>query len=199
MNWEILTTKLEKPILPVIHFPSLELGYANSLCIGLGGMVPALKINEQGSVFDVESWIAKLSIQRKKKFHGFGLGSPFHQIAFQEFISSLDWMGWRRNAAIGDCYTPEGSRSISKVRKSNKARKYLSDQLFRAYKPPFIDDIKFLQLEGKRGWENRALWNVWTFLNTEDYKEKLTYSSYVKSIKKRIRSEVESLKKKKSH
>ena len=191
-NWRFLTSKLESKILPVIHFPSLRLDYRNSSNIGLGGMVSALKINQKGSVFDVASWVSKLRIQTNQTFHGFGLGSPLHQISFAEYISSIDWMGWRRNAAIGDCYTPEGSRSIPKVRKSKKARKFLSVELFRAYKPPFIDDIKLLQLPGKKGWENRALWNVWIFLHTENYKEILSRSSYVKSIKKRMRSEEES-------
>ena len=191
-NWKILTSKLESEILPVIHFPSLELEYRNSSYIGLGGMVSALKINQKGSVFDVASWIAKLRIQTKQTFHGFGLGSPFHQISFGDHLSSLDWMGWRRNAAIGDCYTPEGSRSIPKVRKSKKARKFLSSELFTAYKPPFIDDIKLLQLPGKKGWENRALWNVWIFLHTANYKDILSRSSYVKLIKKRMGGEEES-------
>ena len=152
-------------------------------------MVSALKINEKGSVFDVAAWIAKLRTQGNQKFHGFGLGSPFHQIAFKDYLSSLDWMGWRRNAAIGDCYTPEGSRSILGVRKSKKARKYLSSELFSAYHPPFIDDIQLLQLPGKVGWENRALWNVWIFLSTEKYNHIISLSSYVNSIKKRMRRE----------
>lgn len=188
-NWELLTRELEREILPVIHFPSLESDYNQLSYIGLGGMVSALKINEKGSVFDVASWIAKLHIQRNQKFHGFGLGSPFHQIAFKDYLISLDWMGWRRNAAIGDCYTPEGSRSIPGVRKSKKARKFLSGDLFGAYHPPFIDDIQLLQLSGKVGWENRALWNVWIFLNTKKYQRLISRSSYVNSIKKRIRDE----------
>jgi len=190
-NWVLLTRKLERDILPVIHFPSLESDYKHLSYIGLGGMVSALKINEKGSVFDVASWIAKLRIQRKQKFHGFGLGSPFHQIAFKDYLNSLDWMGWRRNAAIGDCYTPEGSRSILGVRKSKKARKFLSSDLFDAYHPPFIDDIQLLQLPGKFGWESRALWNVWIFLNTKRYNRLLSHSSYVNSIKKRINIEEE--------
>lgn len=187
-NWVLITKELKSEILPVMHFPSLESDYENSKYIGLGGMVSALKINEKGSVFDVASWIAKLRNQTNQKFHGFGLGSPFHQIAFKDYLSSLDWMGWRRNAAIGDCYTPEGSRSIPGVRKSKKARKFLSSELFSAYHPSFIDDIQLLQLPGKFGWENRALWNVWIFLNTKKYKRLLSRSSYVNSIKKRIRS-----------
>ena len=188
-NWLLLTRELGREVLPVIHFPSLESEYKNLHYIGLGGMVPALKINEKGSVFDVASWIAKLRIQRNQKFHGFGLGSPFHQIAFKDYLTSLDWMGWRRNAAIGDCYTPEGSRSISGVRKSKTVRKFLSSEQFSAYHPPFIDDIQLLQLPGKFGWENRALWNVWIFLNTKKYIRLLSRSSYVNSIKKRLRSE----------
>ncbi|MCK4848766.1 MAG: hypothetical protein KAT16_07085 [Candidatus Heimdallarchaeota archaeon] len=188
-NWVLLTKKLEREILPVMHFPSLEINYQHLKYIGLGGMVSALKINEKGSVFDVASWIAKLRIQTNQKFHGFGLGSPFHQIAFKDYLTSLDWMGWRRNAAIGDCYTPEGSRSISGVRKSKTARKFLSSEQFSAYHPPFIDDIQLLQLPGKFGWENRALWNVWIFLNTKKYIRLLSRSSYVNSIKKRLRNE----------
>jgi len=188
-NWVILTRELEHKVLPVLHFPSLESDYQHLAYIGLGGMVSALKINERGSVFDVASWIAKLRTQRNQRFHGFGLGSPFHQIAFKDYISSLDWMGWRRNAAIGDCYTPEGSRSISGVRRSKKTRKFLSNELFSAYHPPFIDDIQLLKLPGKFGWENRALWNVWIFLNTKKYDCLLSRSSYVNSIKKRMRRE----------
>jgi hypothetical protein len=188
-NWKNLTNTLECEVLPVVHFPSLRSDYQHSKYIGLGGMVSALKINEKGSVYDVASWIAKLRIQTDQKFHGFGLGSPFHQIAFENYLSSLDWMGWRRNAAMGDCYTPEGSRSIPGVRKSKRARKYLSSELFSSYHPPFIDEIQLLQLPGKSGWENRALWNVWIFLTTEKYSSILSHSNYVNSIKKRIRSE----------
>ena len=188
-NWEVISSKLGRTVLPVVHFPSLEFEYSKSSHIGLGGMVPALKINEKGSVYDVAKWISKLNTRTEQSFHGFGLGSPLHQIAFGEILSSLDWMGWRRNAAIGDCYTPEGSRSIQKVRKSNKKRKFLSHKSFAAYKPPFIDDMKLLQIPGKEGWENRALWNVWIFLNTEKYRGLLSRSSYVKAIKKRIKGE----------
>jgi hypothetical protein len=185
-NWSVMVQKIDQPVLPVVHFPMINISDYSVPNIGLGGMVSSLKINKMGSVFDVAAWVAKFRSLSGQNFHGFGLGSPFHQVAFKEFFQSIDWIGWRRNAAIGDCYTPEGSRSIPKVRRSKQTRKWLTLEQFDAYKPPFLQEITMLQRPGNQGWINRALWNVWMFLTAQNYKTTVEQSSYVKSIKKRI-------------
>jgi hypothetical protein len=185
-NWCYLTDQFNFSILPVIHFPSTSNVYADTVHLGLGGMVPALKINEKGSVYDIAEWIAQLRVETNQEFHGFGLGSPFHQIAFNKQFKSMDWIGWRRNAAVGDCYTPEGSCSIPKVRKSKTRRKWLTEELFEKYHPPFIQELKKLQLPGKRGWEFRAIWNVWVFLNAHTYAKDIEKRPYVQAIRNRM-------------
>jgi hypothetical protein len=185
-NWLTLIHRIRHPILPVVHFPNINLSDYSVPNIGLGGMVSSLKINEKGSVYDVAAWVAKFRSLSKQKFHGFGLGSPFHQMAFKKHLESIDWIGWRRNAAIGDCYTPEGSRSVPKVRLSNKSRRWLTLEVFDSYKPPFIDELPSLQLPGNQGWINRALWNVWMFLTAQNFTLTSKKSSYVRSIEKRM-------------
>ena len=185
-NWSILSQRIDHPVLPVVHFPCINLSDYSVLNIGLGGMVSSLKINEKGSVFDVAAWIAKFFSLSNQSFHGFGLGSPFHQVAFKDFFESIDWIGWRRNAAIGDCYTPEGSRSVPNVRKSKRTRKWLTQEHFNSYKPPFLGDFSLLLQPGNNGWINRALWNVWMFLTAEKYNTITEKSFYVQSIKRRM-------------
>ena len=186
-NWSTLMQSIDHPILPVVHFPKINIVDYSVSNIGLGGMVSSLKINEKGSVFDVAAWLAKFRSITDQKFHGFGLGSPFHQLAFKNYLESIDWIGWRRNAAIGDCYTPEGSRSVPRVRKSSRTRKWLTKELFDKYQPPFLENFAQLQQPGSRGWINRAQWNVWIFLTAQNYRLKIEQVSYVKSIKKRMK------------
>lgn len=184
-NWMYLTNKLGMNILPVIHLPEGGKGYCSEDYIGLGGMVPAFKINQGGSVNDVVLWLVSLH-QTSKNYHGFGVGSPFHQITFLDFIYSVDWIGWRRNAAVCSCYTPEGSIYIHEARKKKKKGKRLSQELFHLYTPPFIDSYEMLHKQGTEGWINRALWNVWWFLVANDYREQIETSKYVSSLRRRI-------------
>ncbi|PWI48215.1 hypothetical protein CEE45_07860 [Candidatus Heimdallarchaeota archaeon B3_Heim] len=186
-NWSTLMQSIDHPILPVVHFPKINTIDYSVSNIGLGGMVSSLKINEKGSVFDVAAWLAKFRSITDQKFHGFGLGSPFHQLAFKNNLESIDWIGWRRNAAIGDCYTPEGSRSVPSARKSSRTRKWFTVELFDKYKPAFLENFAQLQQPGSRGWINRALWNVWIFLTAQNYCLKIEQVSYVRSIKKRMK------------
>lgn len=186
-NWTYLTEKFDFSILPVIHFPEKNEFYTDELYVGLGGMVPAFKINQSGSVYDVIFWIITQNLKLKKKYHGFGIGSPYHQILFQDLLYSADWLGWRRNAAVCACYTPEGSTYIHEARKKIKKGKALSLELFEQYAPPFIDTYEMLYRPGTEGWNYRALWNVWWFLLAEDYKEQMESSKYIISIKKKIR------------
>jgi len=123
-NWEYLQEKIDYPILPVLHYPESEIRYPSKNYIGLGGMVPSFKINQTGSVYSIASWIAQLITFKKNKYHGFGVGSPFHQIAFNA-LYSVDWIGWRRNAAVCSCYTPNGSAYIHEARKKKKKGKGL--------------------------------------------------------------------------
>lgn len=186
-NWNYLTKRLDSKILPVVHLPERENLYPTENCVGLGGMVPAFKINQKGSVHDVASWLVELSLSQKKRYHGFGIGSPFHQIAFQDLLFSVDWIGWRRNAAVCSCYTPEGSTYIHEARKKKKKGKSMTSELFEKYKPPFMDSYELLHRSGTEGWKYRALWNVWWFLLAENYKKLIETSKYVLSLKKRIR------------
>ncbi len=187
-NWSKLEQKVTHPILPVVHFPSLNLSDYSGLNLGMGGMVSSLKINEKGSVHDVAAWISKFRSLTNKSLHGFGLGSPSHQVAFNDMLESIDWIGWRKNAAIGDCYTPEGSRSVPNVRYSQKTRKWLTLELFEKYRPPFISCYSSLQLPGTVGWKYRAVWNVWMFLTAHKHILTIEKSPYVTAIRKRIRN-----------
>ncbi|UCE12627.1 MAG: hypothetical protein JSV04_10585 [Candidatus Heimdallarchaeota archaeon] len=182
LNWTYLSKKLD--VLPVIHLPNLEDLYPSEKYIGLGGMVPSFKINQKGSVHDVATWVASLT--QNKKYHAFGIGSPYHQIAFNEFLQSADWIGWRRNAAVCSCYTPEGSVYIHEARKKKKRGRSMTTDLFQRYSPPFIDSYEKLCKKGTEGWINRALWNVWAFLHAEDYEKEINSSRYVISLKKRL-------------
>ncbi|MFX1285759.1 MAG: hypothetical protein ACFFB5_19115 [Promethearchaeota archaeon] len=185
-NWIYLTKKFDYDIIPVIHIPDTRNSYPSNDYVGLGGMVPSFKINQPGSVHDVASWLASLScVIPEKKFHGFGVGSPFHQIAFQDFLYSGDWIGWRRNAAVCSCYTPEGSVYVHEARKKKKKGKNMA-YLFELYAPPFIDSYEMLHKAGTEGWINRALWNVWWFLMAEKYRDQIKTSRYVLSLQKRI-------------
>lgn len=185
-NWIYLTKKFDFHVLPVIHLPEDGNSYSSENYVGLGGMVPAFKINQPGSANDVASWLVLLSNTLNKRYHGFGVGSPFHQIAFQDFLYSVDWIGWRRNAAVCSCYTPEGSTYIHEARKKRKKGKSLTRELFEQYAPPFIDSYEMLHIKGTQGWKNRALWNVWWFLLAKDYKKQIETSRYVLSLRKRI-------------
>lgn len=174
---------LKIPILPVFHYPSLDHHYAYEPYIGMGGMVRALKINETGSIYDLVEWIPKFDI--RQKYHGFGVGSPYNQIIFEDFLHSVDWMGWRRNAAICSVYTPEGSRTVQEARRKPKG-KSMTPALFREYKPDFIDSYDLLHKKGTEGWNWRALWNVWQFLVAQEHKDQINKSDYVKRLKKMI-------------
>jgi hypothetical protein len=185
-NWLYLSNKLDINVLPVIHLPEEGNKYISEDYIGLGGMVPAFKINQTGSVKDVASWLVSLHQASGKRFHGFGIGSPYHQIAFLDLIHSIDWIGWRRNAAVCSCYSPEGSIYIHEARKKKKRGKRLTPELFDLYAPPFIDSYEQLHREGAEGWINRALWNVWWFLLAKDYKKQIEASKYVSSLRRRI-------------
>ncbi|UCG02206.1 MAG: hypothetical protein JSW11_21770 [Candidatus Heimdallarchaeota archaeon] len=186
-NWRYLTNKLDINVLPVIHLPEAGNSYFSEDYIGLGGMVPAFKINQTGSVKNVAAWLVSLDQTVNKKYHGFGVGSPYHQIAFLDFLYSVDWIGWRRNAAVCSCYTPEGSIYIHEARKKKKKGRRITEEIFNLYAPPFIDSYEMLYREGTEGWVNRALWNVWWFLLAKDYKGQIEVSSYVLSLKKTIR------------
>lgn len=189
-NWRTLDMMMReaqrKLVMPVIHYPKDTFSQFYGVCpnIGLGGAVPAFKINEKGSVYDVAEWINNLVTKKQwggTKFHGFGIGSPYHQIVFEDVLHSVDWMGWRRNASVCCVYTPEGSRYILAARKTPPRGKALSEEEFEKYKPPFIDKYNELEI-----WENRALWNVWQFLTAQEYKEQMSKSVYVKAVKKRL-------------
>lgn len=180
-NWNYIRFHLDwLDVMPVIHFPDTTDHNYNVRYMGLGGMVSAFKINQRDSVWDVATWLNKV-IKEGIHYHGFGVGSPYHQIAFEELIHSCDWMGWRRNAAICCVYTPEGSRYIPEVRKKKARGKNLSESEFELYKTPFIDEYKELM-----AFSNRALWNVWMFLTAHEYKESVSKTSYVRSIYKRL-------------
>jgi hypothetical protein len=185
LNWKYLEEKIDYPILPVIHYPEKEIKYLSENYIGLGGMVPSFKINQAGSVYDVASWMAHFIDFKKKKLHGFGIGSPFHQIAFNA-LYSVDWIGWRRNAAVCSCYTPEGSTYINEARKEKKMGKSLTPSMFEQYAPPYIESYEQLCEPGTKGWFYRALWNVWWFLVANEHKEKLANSRYVKTLSTRF-------------
>ncbi len=188
-NWRYLSCHLPRKVLPVIHFPDVHKYYDSEEAIGLGGMVPALKINQKGSVFDVAEWFKAIQAQTKSLLHGFGIGSPFHQTAFFKHLDSVDWIGWRRNAAMCSCYTPEGSVYIHEARRKKKSGKKLNERLFEIYSPPVIDNYEVLTLKGTLGWKYRALWNVWWFLNAQKHKEIMQNSNYVKRIRRRIESD----------
>jgi len=182
-NWNHLQQHLNYPIMPVFHYPDI-IGYPKDIkYIGLGGMVRALKINEEGSVYDVAEWVTKLKVQ--KDYHGFGIGSPFNQIIFENHLDSVDWIGWRRNAALGNIYTPEGSR-ITKARKRPNDHKPMEKHLFEKYKPSFIDSCELIDKKGTEGWNWRALWNVWHFLIAQTFKDQMMQSRYVQSVQWRM-------------
>lgn len=185
-NWVILSNKHEFPILPVIHYSERFNCYESEKYIGLGGMVPAFKINQEGSAYSVASWITEMNHRWNKRFHGFGIGSPYHQILFQNCLFSVDWIGWRRNAAVCSCYTPEGSVYIHEARKKKKKGKTLTLNMFELYKPPFIQSYEVLHKKGSEGWLFRALWNVWWFLIAQDYKKEIEKSKYIISLRKHI-------------
>ncbi len=185
-NWEFLKGRCEFSILPVIHLSERGKRYENEDYLGLGGMVPAFKINQKGSVYDVASWLVKLSQIGVKKYHGFGIGSPFHQVIFSDYLHSVDWIGWRRNAAICDCYTPEGSRSISEARKKKSKGRKMTLDLFEKYKPPFINSYDLLHKPGTEGWKYRALWNAWWFIAAKNYKKQMDSSNYIASLRRRM-------------
>jgi len=188
-NYKWLKTVIDNPngtLMPVTHYPSTFL-YHNDY-VGLGGAVPSLKINQKGSVYDVANWIRQFLNKCKNsgldpKIHGFGIGSPYHQIAFENVLHSVDWMGWRRNASYCCVYTPEGSRYIIKARKIDPRGKELSIEECEKYRPPFIEYPDLMN------WDRRAVWNVWQFLTAHEYRDKMITSTYVKSIKKRLENE----------
>ncbi|MFX0016685.1 MAG: hypothetical protein ACFFB2_18625 [Promethearchaeota archaeon] len=187
-NWLQLINKFNINILPVIHLPEKRNLYPSVDYIGLGGMVPAFKINQKGSVMDVISWLMYLMSRfPEKRYHGFGIGSPYHQIIFQDFLHSLDWIGWRRNAAFCSCYTPEGSVYIHEARRKKKRAKGLNSELFELYSPPFIESYEILHKPGSEGWIWRTLWNVWWFLVANDYENQIENSNYVRSLRKKIK------------
>jgi hypothetical protein len=186
-NWCLLSSKFDHPILPVIHWPEKKIPYQLGHMIGLGGMVPAFKINQPGSVHAVASWIVEIKESTKAnsiQHHGFGIGSPFHQVAFEQYLTSVDWIGWRRNAAVCSCYTPEGSTFVHEARKKKKKGKALTATLFEKYAPPFLESIEELSKPGTEGWTNRALWNVWWFLEAKNYSDNIRKAKYVQSIQK---------------
>ncbi len=185
LNWKYLKQKIDCQILPVIHYPEKEFRYFCENYVGLGGMVPSFKINQTGSVYDVASWMAQLMAFKQIKFHGFGIGSPFHQTAFNTLFS-VDWIGWRRNAAVCSCYTPEGSIYVHEARKKEKKGKSLTPSMFEEYAPPFIDTYEQLCEPGTKGWINRALWNVWWFLVANEHIGKLANNRYVKTLRIRF-------------
>ncbi len=184
-NFKTLKERIDYPILPVIHYPEKRIQKLSEKYVGVGGMVPSLKINQKGSVYDIASWITKLITSKEKKFHGFGIGSPLHQIAFN-FLYSVDWIGWRRNAAFCSCYTPEGSIYIHEARKKKKKGKKLTSHMFERYAPPFIESYEQLYEPGTKGWLNRALWNVWWFLIASENQNQIECNKYVKNLQKRI-------------
>ncbi|WP_455142794.1 hypothetical protein [Candidatus Hodarchaeum mangrovi] len=187
-NWKYLSKMIDTSIIPVIHFPEINSNYPNCKIIGLGGMVPSLKINQPGSIYNVGKWVVLISSKNPgKEYHGFGIGSPFNQIIFWNYLSSLDWIGWRRNAAVCECYTPEGSKTVTEARKKPTKRSSLSQSLFDQYKPPFIESFNLLSLPGTKGWKYRALWNVWWFLNCQNWQVVIDQSKYVRSMKERMR------------
>ena len=187
-NWQYLTKVHSIHVLPVTHIPEKEDIYNSISYLGLGGLVPSFKINQKGSAYNALTWIVQRYQAKKRRYHGFGIGSPFHQIIFRDLLYSIDWIGWRRNAAVCSCYTPEGSVYISEARKRMKKGKKMTPKLFAQYAPPFIDSIELLYEPGSRGWIYRALWNVWWFLNALDHKEKLSSSKYVRSLLKHKKS-----------
>ena len=180
-NWRWLSKKFDHPIIPVIHWPELKPSPQTEPMIGLGGMVPAFKINQPGSVHAVATWIVEITAE-KKQYHGFGIGSPFHQVIFDQYLASVDWIGWRRNAAVCSCYTPEGSTFVHEARKKPKKGKALTETLFEKYAPPFSEKIEELWRPGTEGWTNRALWNVWWFLKAQQYSAKIRGARYVHSL-----------------
>lgn len=185
-TWLYLKQHLDLPILPVIHCPSLVYsGYENEEWIGLGGMVKSLKINEAGSIYDLVRWFPQLASGHK--YHGFGMGSPLNQIIFENYLHSVDWMGWRRNAAVCSVYTPEGSRTVQEARKKPKRNRSMTPKLFKKYKPPFLEEYNSLYIQGTEGWKNRALWNIWHFLTAQESKNKINQNAYVNRLKTQLR------------
>lgn len=171
---------LKVPMLPVFHYPDVHHNYKNESYLGLGGMVKALKINEAGSVYDLAFWIPKLP--KNYKYHGFGIGSPLNQIIFDDYLYSVDWMGWRRNAAVCAVYTPEGSRTVQEARKKPKKDQSMTRDLFEKYKPKFIENYGCLYQSGTEGWYYRAIWNIWHFLVAQEYKDQIIKRKYVKQV-----------------
>jgi len=193
-NYDYLVKKTGAKILPVVHYPStfpndlITNNYSNNGYVGLGGMVRALRIltknqKDHGSPQQVARYLQKLKINRK--YHGFGVGSPFHQLAFNRVLYSVDWVGYRKNAATCGVYTPVGTRVIPEARKREE-KKYapLSKEEFEKYRPPFIDCYEKLHLKGTEGWKWRALWSVWTFLCVDEYKEVMERNKYLINLKK---------------
>lgn len=191
-TWLYLKDHLNLPILPVIHCPSLAYsGYEDEEWIGLGGMVKSLKINEAGSVYDLVHWFPKLASGHK--YHGFGMGSPLNQIIFEKYLHSVDWMGWRRNAAVCSIYTPEGSRTVQEARKKPRKDKPMTEALFESYKPPFLEEYNSLYIKGTEGWKNRALWNIWQFLMAQESRTIINQNAYVKRLKRQLQKEASNL------
>jgi len=177
------TNKIKGFLLPVVHYPD-RCSYSNDY-IGLGGMVNALKINKEGNINDIARWITR---QPENRFyHGFGVGSPYNQIIFEDWMYSVDWMGWRRNASVCSVYTPEGSRQIPEARnKPKESARNLSEFEFEMYRPPFIDDYSLLHRKGTEGWYWRAMWNIWYFLVAQEYREIISKSRYVFNVKRKL-------------
>lgn len=182
-------------IIPVIHFPNtnpLDGVLEDSSIVALGGMVRSFQISQRGSPHAVARWIGSLLSQQpfmhEKHLHGLGLGSPLLQVALQPPLTSLDWLGWRRNAAICEVYTPEGSKMVVDALISRKilAKRPLTEELFERYRPPFFDDMTELALPGNDGFLNRALWNAWWFLKARDHESILCKSRYVRTIQKNL-------------
>ncbi len=181
-------------IVPVVHFPMREipLQYMASKVIALGGMVRSFQINRGGSPYTVARWIGTLfqenSSLKEVHVHGLGLGSPLLQVALQPPLSSCDWLGWRRNAAICEVYTPEGSKIVMNALKSRNVlvKRPLTSELFEKYRPPFINDRLDLELPGSFGFVNRALWNVWWFIKAGDHVKQLERSRYVQIIRRNV-------------
>ncbi len=181
-------------LIPVVHHPLLDLPreIIDHSMIALGGMVRSFQINQRGSPHAVARWlgalIARNEILQQKHLHGLGLGSPLLQVALQPPISSLDWLGWRRNAAICEVYTPVGSKIVMEAILSRKilSNRPLTDEMFVQHAPPFISKKEELFLPGKKGFINRALWNAWWFLKAREYEHVLKHSRYVQAIKKNL-------------
>ncbi len=155
-------------------------------------MVQSFQINQRGSPYLVARWLGTLLQSNvelhEKHLHGLGLGSPLLQVALQPPLTSLDWLGWRRNAAICEVYTPEGSKIVMEALISRKvlSNRPLTDDLFARYAPPFFSKKDELAIPGKEGFINRALWNAWWFVKARTHEKVLMQSRYVRIIRKNL-------------